>query len=116
MTLNTAIQRANELRLNTLTDEQKAAWVWDLDNQMGEMMKIPPRPNPWPEFRDVELLMPAPHEEIYPLYLVCKIDYYNQEMGLYSNDRAIYDAAMREARAWWRRHHRPRRNRNWKVW
>lgn len=115
MKMSTAIQRANELRLNALSEEQKAAWVWDLDNQVGEMMKIPPRPFPWPEV-DPELLMPAPYEEIYPLYLVCKIDYYNQEMSLYSNDRAIYNAAMNEARAWWRRHHRPRRNRNWKVW
>lgn len=114
MTVRKAIKRADALRMNTLSDEQKAAWIYDLDGQLAEMFEQSPQENTWPEI-DKELLMPAPHEEIYQLYLICKIDYYNQEMSLYANDLAFYNAALAEAKAWYRRQHRPFGNRNWRV-
>lgn len=113
MYLKEAIKRADSLRMNTVSDEQKAAWVTDLDGQLAEMFGIEPPASTWPE--DRELLMPRPHEEIYQLYLICKIDYYNQEMGLYANDMAVYNAALAEALAWYRRRHLPRRAGNWRT-
>ena len=113
MYLKEAIKRADALRMNTVSDEQKAAWASDLDGQLAEMFGIEPPVNNWPD--DRELLMPSPHEEIYQLYLICKIDYYNQEMNLYANDLAVYNAALAEAQAWYRRKHRPRSRGNWKV-
>lgn len=115
MRASQAIARADELRMNTIPEEQKAAWLYDLDGQLSEMMDTPVPKNRWPE-RDGALLMPAPHEEIYPLYLAAKIDYYNQEMNLYANDMILYNAALSEAQAWWRRHHRPKPSGRWKVW
>ena len=114
MTVNEAIQRADALRMNTVSDEQKAAWVMDLDGQLAEMFGVSPPVNRWPEENRV-LLMPAPHEEIYQLYLICKIDYYNQEMKLYANDIEVYHAALNEAQAWYRRWHRPVQAGNWVV-
>lgn len=113
MTVKEAVKRADALRMNTVSEEQKAAWVHDLDGQLAEMFGVVPPANNWPE--DRELLMPSPHEEIYQLYLICKIDYYNQEMKLYANDLAIYNAALAEAQAWYRRNHRPRCDGNWRV-
>lgn len=113
MTVKESIKRADALRMNTVSEEQKAAWVCDLDGQLAEMFGVEPPANNWPE--DRELLMPSPHEEIYQLYLICKIDYYNQEMSLYANDMAIYNAALNEAVAWYRRKHRPSCAGNWKV-
>ena len=114
MTVKEAVKRADALRMNTVSDEQKAEWVLDLDGQLAEMFGVSVPKNEWPE-KDAVLLMPAPHEEIYQLYLICKIDYYNQEMSLYANDLVFYNAALAEAKAWYRRHHRPVCNRNWKV-
>lgn len=102
-----AISRADALRPNTISEEQKAAWLSDLDGQLSEMLEVEPQKNPFPE--DFALLMPAPHEEIYQLYLICKIDYYNQEFTMYANDLAVYEAALAEAQAWYRRHHKPKR-------
>lgn len=113
MRVKEAIKRADVLRMNTVSDEQKAAWVSDLDGQLAEMFGIEPPANNWPE-EDRELLMPPPHEEIYQLYLICKIDYYNQEMKLYANDLAVYSAALAEAQAWYRRHHRAHRTAEWR--
>ena len=113
MTVKEVVKRADALRMNTITEEQKAAWVCDLDGQLAEMFGVAPPADNWPE--DRKLLMPSPHEDIYQLYLICKIDYYNQEMKLYANDLAIYNAALAEAQAWYRRNHRPRCDGNWRV-
>lgn len=113
MTAKTAISRADALRLNNISEEQKAAWLSDLDGQLAEMFGMDAPENRFPE--DFSLLMPAPHEEIYQLYLICKIDYYNQEMALYANDLAVYTQALSEARAWYRRNHRPNESAGLKV-
>lgn len=114
MTVKEAVKRADALRMNTVSDEQKAAWVLDLDGQLAEMFGVSVPKNEWPE-KDAVLLMPDPHGEIYQLYLICKIDYYNQEMSLYANDLAVYDAALKEAQAWYRRGHRPKIRWKWQV-
>ncbi|NCB34613.1 MAG: hypothetical protein EOM58_01065 [Clostridia bacterium] len=114
MKVSEAISQANGLRDNTLSDEQKAAWLFNLDGEVSEIVGEDAPANSWPE-TDAELLMPAPHDDIYPLYLVAMIDYYNQESTLYANDMQVFNSAMNNARAWWRRHHRPDSKEYWKV-
>lgn len=113
MKVSDAIKRADALRMNTITEEQKAAWVCELDGQLAELMDVPPQENIWP--KEQTLLMPAPYEDIYVLYLIGKIDLYNQEGVLYANDMTLYNAALAEAMAWWRRKHRPAPCGNWRV-
>lgn len=106
MTVTDTISQADELRLNTISDEQKAAWVMGLDQQIGERIDMDSYVHSWPA-GDVELLLPAPYDRVYVLYLCSQIDYYNNETALYGNDKAVYDEAMSEAMAWWRRQHCP---------
>lgn len=114
MKVSEAITQANKLRLNTLDDEPKAKWLYALDCDMAEMMGVPDPVFVWPA-EDAELLMPAPHDDIYVLYLVAQVDFYNQESALYANDVALYNAAYDDARAWYRRHHVPASKGNWRV-
>jgi hypothetical protein len=106
MTVTDTISQADELRLNTISDEQKAAWVMGLDQQIGERIDMDSYVHSWPA-GDGELLLPAPYDRVYVLYLCSQIDYYNNETALYGNDKAVYDEAMSEAMAWWRRQHCP---------
>lgn len=106
MTVTDTISQADELRLNTISDEQKAAWVMGLDQQIGERIDMASYGHSWPA-GDGELLLPAPYDRVYVLYLCSQIDYYNNETALYGNDKAVYDEAMSEAMAWWRRQHCP---------
>lgn len=106
MTVTDTISQADELRLNTISDEQKAAWVMGLDQQIGERIDMVSYVHSWPA-GDGELLLPAPYDRVYVLYLCSQIDYYNNETALYGNDKAVYDEAMSEAMAWWRRQHCP---------
>ena len=109
-----AIRRANNLRVNTIEDEQKYSWANDLDGQIAEMMGKDAPLSVFPDDRD--LLMPTPYEEIYQLYLVSKIDYYNNEIDMYTNDLMVYESALNEAKAWWRRNNKPPHRGNWNLW
>ena len=106
MTITQAISRADELRLNTISHDQKVEWVTGIDRQLAERLdhKIPEYN--WPA-EDDTLLLPAPHDWVYVVYLCVQIDYYNNETTLYANDKAVYDAALNEALGWWRRNHCP---------
>jgi hypothetical protein len=113
MRINDAIARADELRLNTISDEQKYTWVYELECSVCEMMgKEEPEKN-FPE--DIELSMPAAHEDVYVKHLCAKIDYFNGETELYANDSVIFDAAMAEARSWYIRKHGAKSYGNWRV-
>lgn len=114
MKVSEAINQANSLRDNVLTDEQKAAWLYQLEGEVADFMNKPVPVNEWPE-QDAQLLMQSPHDIVYPLYLVAMIDYYNQESTLYANDMTIYNSAMTAARAWWRRNNKPKEGNYWGV-
>lgn len=106
MTVTETISQADELRLNAISDEQKAAWVIGLDEQLAERLDEVSSAHGWPS-GDGELLLPAPYDRVYVLYLCSQIDYYNNETALYGNDKAVYDEALGEALSWWRRQHCP---------
>ena len=106
MTVMGTISKADELRMNTISDEQKAEWVMGLDKEIEERMGTASRVHDWPA-GDGELLLPSPYDRVYVLYLCSQIDYYNNETALYGNDKAVYDEALGEAMAWWRRNNCP---------
>ena len=112
--INEAIARADELRLNAISDEQKYRWVYELECSVCDMMGKESPKKTFPE--NFELSMPSEHADVYVKYLAAKIDYYNGEMSLYTNDMEIYNQAMAEAEAWWIRNNRPASGGAWKVW
>ena len=113
MTINDAIAKAGELRLNAISEEQKYTWVYELECAVCEMMGEEPPKKEFP--KDIELAMPAAHEDVYVKYLAAKIDYYNGETALYTNDLAIYNEAMDAARAWYIRNNRPASSGGWRI-
>ena len=84
-----------------------------LDGKLAETLGVDAPAPSWPE--DAVLLVPPPCDNVYELYLCAMIDFADQETGLYANDMAVFNAAVREARAWWRRHDCPRQSGNWRV-
>ena len=113
MNITTAIAAADELRLNTVSDEQKTRWVHELDCRVAEVMGV--EEPEWEFPSDRELLMPCPHEDIYVTYLVAMIDHYNGENELYINDVTVFDKQYELACGWWIRRHRPAPSGNWRV-
>ena len=102
MKLKQAIAQADSLRPNLIPDETKAAWVYGLEGEIAEMMRVEPPENVWPVSDDAApLLMPYPHDGIYTLYLCAMIDNANEESALYANDMTVANAAITQAKAWW---------------
>lgn len=113
MNLKEAMTRADQLRPNALSEAQKAAWVYELEGKIAEMMGVPTPENTFPA--DALLLTPAPYDNIYELYLTAMIDYYHEESALYANDMEMFNAAFAQAKAWWRRENRPEFSGCWRV-
>lgn len=114
MTTERAIVKANSLRPNTFSDEQKSDWLMVLEGQVAEMMQKPLPTKDYPDVLKNTLLMPYPYDNIYPLYLAAIIDFYNQELTLYQNDSVVFEEAKRDAFAWYRRNNMPSSEGNWK--
>ena len=104
MKASEAITQADALRPNTISDDQKILWLYELEADLSELMMIweAPLPGNYPT-DDPDLLMPKGHDQIYVLYLMAMIDN--------GNDFANFNQAYLEARQWWVRTHRPRKPR-----
>ena len=114
MKISEAIVQADTMRPNAIDEEQKVRWLYELDCEVAEMCEVDKPVYEWPE-QDNVLIMEAPQDKIYPLFLMAKIDYYNQESAIYENDMTVFNAAYADVMAWWRRHHRKECKGNWKV-
>lgn len=114
MTVKEAIIRADDLRPNAISEQTKAAWLYEVEGELAEMMGIDPPENQWPE-TDATLLMPYPKDGVYALYLCAMIDNANEETALYANDMVVAQNAMNEARAWWWRNNGHTKTRMIKV-
>ena len=113
MTYSEAITRADRLRPNAIEEEDKVAWLVTLEGDVAEQMGVawsaPECPN------DEELLMAAPYDNIYELFVAAMIDNQHEEVDLYQNDMAIFNAARDRAFAAWRRGHRHIYNPDWRT-
>lgn len=115
MTAKKAIELADELRPNSISEKQKFDWLYELDGKLAEFMGKELPTNPYPE--DGTLLMEYPYDNIYELYLIAMYDIYNQDSDLYQVDMAMFNNALDEAKSAWIRKHNPSKGKrqNWGV-
>ena len=113
MKVRDAIARADALRPNCISDEEKVAALRTLEQEYAELMGVELPANRWPE--DQELLMPEPHAISYVWHLCAEIDLANAEAELYANDKVTALSKVADASAWWRRHNTPVYGGNWRA-
>ena len=110
MTPSKAIEIIDSLRPNSYSEEDKLRWINELDGmvqrlvfQNDEVVQYS-----YPDDLDRELLIPAPYEEVYSLYLEAKIDYHNREYINYNNSATMFELRYSEFKKDYIRHHRAR--------
>lgn len=113
MRLKDAIKRADALRPNTIAEERKAGWVYELEGRLAQTRHAPPLAVVWPA--DSALAMPPPYDQVYERYLCAMIDLANEDTDLYANDMAVFESTYAAAVAWWRRTHEPGPAGKWRV-
>ena len=109
MTIQQALDKADEMRANTMSRKLKLSFLNKCEQMVwieiimkhfhteaeAQKPEIDETTDP-----DTALLIPAPYDDLYWLYLCSEIDYQNQEMDKYNNDRARYEHARQEAGDW----------------
>lgn len=97
MKVREAIERVDEVKPNAFDSKAKIFWLNALEGRIAadlfllapvEIRQLQYR---FPEDMETELLVTAPHEDIYILWLQAKIDEANGEYNKYQNTMQIYN-------------------------
>lgn len=112
MVCATVIHRADELKRNTYSSEEKLRWLLEIEGKIfHEVMRCPGEFN-YKEYMDnydsKELLLKPPYDLVYDYYLFSMIDFHNREFENYANSYAMFNEKFNEfAKAWQRKHPSP---------
>ena len=97
MRIREAIEHVDEVKPNAFGDKAKVFWLNALEGRIAadvlllapvEVQQLQYR---LPEDLETELLVTAPHDDIYTLWLAAKIDEANGEYDRYQNTMQIYN-------------------------
>lgn len=110
MTPNKAIEIVDKLKPNSYSEEDKLRWINELDGMVQRLVfqEEDITQYAYPKDMDKELLIPAPFDDCYTLFLEAKIDYYNKEIGNYNNSAMMFEAQYSEYKKAYIREHQAR--------
>ena len=111
MTIIEAINAIDALKPNTYSQADKIRWLSGLDGLIKREIIDTHEGADAVVFNgyneetplDTKLLVDAPYDEIYLMWLEAKIDYTNKEYGKYNNSVLMYNNSYR---AFWRHYNR----------
>lgn len=116
MTLEQALHTVDELKPNQYERARKIAWLDNLDRQVYRDVMLRHEnkgdvPEAFQGYKqdtdpDTELLVKAPHDEVYRYWLEMHIDLANQEYEKYNNSAALASEALGAFKRAWHREHR----------
>ena len=125
MNIQTALDRADEMKPNMMSRDLKIAALSELDGLIHREIILKHVHTPaqhcfkgYDKDTDpgTELLAPWPYDEMYGYWLMARIDDQNLEYDKYENDRAKFNNAYDMFHDWWRRNHMPlTRNRELRI-
>ena len=113
MTANEALNQVAQVRPFAYPQEMLGRWVMELEGSLWteffskyEGADGSGRAKSYPEDGDVTLLVPDEWANVYTLYLLAMVDFYDRNWTAYSGSNAMYSAALDEFRKEWHRTHR----------
>ena len=110
MTPNKAIEIVDKLKLNSYSEEDKLRWINELDGMVQRLVIQSDNiiQYAYPDDMDKELMIPAPFDDCYTLFLEAKIDYYNREYANYNNSAMMFESQFGEYKKAYIRDHQAR--------
>lgn len=110
MTPNKVIETVDRLKPNSYSEEDKLGWINELDGMVQRLVIQSDNVTEYsyPEDMDKELLIPAPFDGVYALFLEAKIDYYNREYANYNNSAMMFETQYSEFKKAYIREHQAR--------
>ena len=115
MTIIKAINAIDSVKPNNYTQEDKVKWLSTLDGMIKKEIIDTHEGADTVDFKgydentplETELLVIAPYDEIYLLWLEAKIDYANGEYYKYNNSITMYNSAYSAYQRYYNRTHMP---------
>ena len=117
MTVIQAISQVDGLKFNQYTHAEKVRWLNTVEHSIKRTVIDTHEGGEKVEFTGYKdglddhtvLLAPAPYDVLYIRWLEAMIDYNNGENGGYNTSILLYNEAFENYRAWYGRHHMPKR-------
>lgn len=115
-TMNEVIARVDDIKPNIYSEEQKYRWIAVVDGMVSEQVLGQKTPVTYrgAEDADKPLLVCAPHDDIYELYVAAMIDFHNREYNSYNNTVLLFRERLDAYKAWYIRNHNPAKARNFR--
>ena len=106
MTPNKVIETVDRLKPTSYNEEDKLRWISELDGMVQRLVIQEDNVTTYsyPQDMDKELLIPAPFDDLYSLYLEAKIDYQNREYANYNNSAMMFETQFSEYKKDYIRH------------
>ena len=111
-----AINRIDSLKHNTYSQSDKVAWLSELDAMVKvEIVDTHEGEATFTGYDDstdlqTELIIPAPYDKAYLLWLEAQIDYYNGEYDKYNNAMDMFNEAYGGFKNYYNRTNMPKGN------
>lgn len=111
-----AINKVDELKFNTFSQEQKVGWLSRLDHMVKTLIidtheggkDIPFAGYDSDTDPDsTELLIPTPFDEVYLRWMEAQIDYHNGEIDKYNISITMFNTEYEAFASWYHRNHKP---------
>lgn len=98
MTYKEIISCFNELRPNNISDDYKAKIIRELDIKVNNEVFYDKRDIPSLDEvnENTKGLIEEPYDDLYILYLICKLDFYLGDYERYSNDTIVFNTEYLE--------------------
>ncbi len=98
MTVQDAIKRADDLRPNPFSEQEKFQWLSELDGKIAkEIFKNDDfSPYAYPDGGVRELLADASYTDIYLFYLCAMIDFFSRDYGEYNNSMLLFNSLFEQ--------------------
>lgn len=115
-TMKSVIVELEEVKPNVIPDEIKYKWLATLDGRISIEVfgEKEAKTYALPDDADTELLVKAPHDDIYVLYCSAMVDFYNREYENYNNAVMIFQQSMDALKTWYIQNNRLSKARNFR--
>ncbi len=114
-TMNTVIDYVDRVKPNAYSNDDKYRWINTLEGLISrEVLHDDAPAYILPDDADTPLLVPAPYDEVYHLYVSAMIDFYNREYSDYNNTILLFQERLDQYKIWHIRNAPPRQTGNFR--
>ena len=102
MTMNEVIEYVDRVKPNAYSNDDKYKWINTLEGLVSrEVLRHEAPEYDLPEDADTPLLVPAPYDDMYHLYVSAMIDLYNREYDDYNNTVMVFQERLEQYKLWY---------------